>query len=118
MRRTGAGASPKNTFHDYRRLIPLASRWNGPLQHPEVISPREITDELIRMMKEWNVTGSMLVSNTTGDGWARHPKSRKDVQKHLAEAAKKTVLPVVDLTTSQTRKRERDPGADPAGSMQ
>jgi hypothetical protein len=57
------------------------------IQHPEVLDPREIPDELVQMIKERKIIGSMLVNQITGDAWKRHLKTKETNQKKQAEAA-------------------------------
>jgi len=57
------------------------------IQHPEVLDPREMPDELVQMIKERKIIGSMLVNQITGDAWKRHLKTKEANQKKQAEAA-------------------------------
>jgi imidazolonepropionase-like amidohydrolase/cyclophilin family peptidyl-prolyl cis-trans isomerase len=65
------------------------------IQHPELMTPRALPDDLVRMIKERNIVNSMLVSTITGEAWEKHLKTK-------AEAEKKTVHP---KTTVAERKR-------------
>jgi imidazolonepropionase-like amidohydrolase len=65
------------------------------IQHPELMTPRALPDDLVRMIKERNIINSMLVSTITGEAWEKHLKTK-------AEAEKKTVHP---KTTVAERKR-------------
>ena len=65
------------------------------IQHPELLTPREMPDDLVRLIKERNIINSMLVSTLTGEAWEKHLKTK-------AEAQKKTVTP---RTTVAERRR-------------
>jgi imidazolonepropionase-like amidohydrolase len=79
------------------------------IQHPEVLDPREMPDELVQMIKERKIIGSMLVNQITGEAWKRHLKTKETNQKKQAEAA-------VDAGGSKTktlaerRQEDRDLG--------
>jgi imidazolonepropionase-like amidohydrolase len=57
------------------------------IQHPEVLDPREMPDELVQMIMERKIIGSMLVNQITGEAWKRHLKTKETNQKKQAEAA-------------------------------
>ena len=59
------------------------------IQHPEVLTPREMPDDLVRLIKERNVVCSMLVSTVTGEAWEKHLKDKAEAEKKLQEADKK-----------------------------
>ncbi len=42
------------------------------IQHPELMTPRELPDDLVSLIKERNVIGSMLASTITGEAWIKH----------------------------------------------
>jgi imidazolonepropionase-like amidohydrolase/cyclophilin family peptidyl-prolyl cis-trans isomerase len=70
------------------------------IQHPELMTPRALPDELVRMIKERNIINSMLVSTITGEAWEKHLKTKAEAEKK--EAEKKTARP---KTTVAERKR-------------
>jgi imidazolonepropionase-like amidohydrolase/cyclophilin family peptidyl-prolyl cis-trans isomerase len=70
------------------------------IQHPELMTPRALPDELVRMIKERNIINSMLVSTITGEAWEKHLKTKAEAEKK--EAEKKTTHP---KTTVAERKR-------------
>jgi imidazolonepropionase-like amidohydrolase len=80
------------------------------IQHPEVLSPRDLPDDLIRLIKERDIVGSMLVSSMTGEPWTKHVKSRQEAQKKIDEAQKKGSQH--EMTSAEERKREADLGED------
>jgi len=79
------------------------------IQHPEVLSPREMPDDLARLIAERKVVCSMLVSTMTGDAWQKHLKDRAEAEKKLADATKKQPPP---QTLYAERKRAQDLGTD------
>jgi imidazolonepropionase-like amidohydrolase len=79
------------------------------IQHPEAITPREMPDDLAKLIAERNVVCSMLVSTMTGEAWEKHLKDKAEEEKKLAEAAKKQPLP---KTLYDERKRAHDLGVD------
>ena len=80
------------------------------IQHPEVLSPKAMPDDLVATIKERHVVCSMLVSTLTGEVWTKHLKARDDAQKKQQEADKKGLTH--DLTSAEQRKRASDLGAD------
>ncbi|MEP7156136.1 MAG: peptidylprolyl isomerase [Betaproteobacteria bacterium] len=63
------------------------------IQHPEVLSPREMPSELAALIKQRNVVCSMLVSTITGEAWQKHLKTRAEAEKKFLEADRKNPLP-------------------------
>src|SRR5437879_7946483 len=59
------------------------------IQHPEVLTPREMPGDLVGMIRERNVICSMLVSTITGEPWTKHVKAKEEALKKIAEADKK-----------------------------
>ncbi len=57
------------------------------IQHPEVLDPREMPDDLVRTIKERRIIGSMLVNQIAGEAWKRHLKTKDEREKKKAEAA-------------------------------
>jgi len=79
------------------------------VQHPEAITPREMPDDLAKLLAARHVVCSMLVSTMTGDAWEKHLKDKAEAEKKLDEAAKKQPLPT---TLYDERKRAHDLGTD------
>jgi imidazolonepropionase-like amidohydrolase len=79
------------------------------IQHPEAITPREMPDDLAKLIAERNVVCSMLVSTMTGEAWEKHVKDKAEAEKKLAEAGKKQPPP---KTLFDERRRARDLGTD------
>jgi len=76
------------------------------VQHPELMTPRAMPDDLIRMMKERHVLGGMLVSTITGDAWTKHLKAKEEAEKKYAKAANHP------LTFTEKRRKAADLGDD------
>ncbi len=80
------------------------------IQHPELLTPRELTDDLVRMIRERNVICSMLVSTITGEAWTKHVQGKEAAQKKLDEEERKgTAHP---KTTAEERRRAALLGTD------
>ncbi len=81
------------------------------VQHPEVLDPREMPDELVQMIKERKIIGSMLVNQITGDAWKRHLKTKETNQKKQAEAAADADADATKAKTlAERRQEDRDLG--------
>jgi imidazolonepropionase-like amidohydrolase/cyclophilin family peptidyl-prolyl cis-trans isomerase len=59
------------------------------IQHPELLTPREMPDDLVAAIRQHNIVCSMLVSSITGEAWEKHLKEKADAEKKFAEADKK-----------------------------
>jgi imidazolonepropionase-like amidohydrolase/cyclophilin family peptidyl-prolyl cis-trans isomerase len=59
------------------------------IQHPELLTPREMPDDLVAAIRQHNVACSMLVSSITGEAWEKHLKEKAEAEKKFAEADKK-----------------------------
>ena len=53
------------------------------VQHPEVLVPREITDEMVALFREREVICSMLVNTVTGPAWKEHLEKREKATKTI-----------------------------------
>src|SRR5215813_3795112 len=102
----GRAAETHSTTIEGLRLSILAGI--DLIQHPEMLSPREMPDDLARLIKEKNIVCSMLVSTITGDAWAKHLKDREGAQKKLQEAEKKADARA--KTSAEERRRDADLG--------
>jgi imidazolonepropionase-like amidohydrolase len=56
------------------------------VQHPEILSPREITDEMVVLFRERDVICSMLGNTVTGAAWKEHLEKREAAVKKLSES--------------------------------
>jgi len=63
------------------------------IQHPEVMTPRQMPDELANLIRQRNVICSMLVNTVTGEAWQKHLKTKADAEKKIQDADKKGPLP-------------------------
>ena len=79
------------------------------IQHPELLTPREMPDDLVQLIKDRHIIGSMLVSTITGDVWTKHVKDRETAQKKLDEAARKNPH---ETTDTERKRRQSDLGTD------
>ncbi len=104
----GLAAETHSTSIEGLRLSILAGI--DLIQHPELMTPREMPADLIAMIKQRNITGSMLVSTITGDAWTKHVKAREEARKKIEETEKKGMGHT--LTSAELRKREADLGDD------
>src|SRR5215472_5758821 len=73
------------------------------IQHPEILTPREMPDDLVGSIRSKDIICSMLVSTITGEPWTKHVKAKDDAVKKIAEADKK--LGGRALTTGEQRQR-------------
>ena len=76
------------------------------VQHPELMTPRAMPEDLIELMKRRNVIGGMLVSTITGDAWTKHVKAREEAAKKYAKPANH------ELTFTEKRRKAADLGDD------
>jgi imidazolonepropionase-like amidohydrolase len=83
----GRAAETHATTIEGLRLALLAGIDN--IQHPELMTPKAMPDDLVHMIVEQNVGCSMLVSTITGDAWTKHLKTKADAEKKIQDAAKK-----------------------------
>jgi len=80
------------------------------IQHPELMTPREMPDDLAALIRERNIICSMLVSTITGEAWDKHVKAKAEAEKKQQEADKKG--PVRPRTFVEERRRAADLGLD------
>jgi imidazolonepropionase-like amidohydrolase len=71
------------------------------VQHPEIVEPREMTDELVALFRERNTICSMLSNTITGAAWKEHLEKREAATKKLEESK-------VPLTGHQGQPEPRD----------
>jgi imidazolonepropionase-like amidohydrolase len=86
------------------------------IQHPEVLWDKEMSDELVREIRERNIICSMLINTITGEAWEKHLKDKEEAQKKLAEKDKEAAKPGLrrevkrEKTSAERRKELRDLG--------
>jgi imidazolonepropionase-like amidohydrolase/cyclophilin family peptidyl-prolyl cis-trans isomerase len=59
------------------------------IQHPELLTPSEMPDDLVASIRQHNIVCSMLVSSITGEAWEKHLKEKAEAEKKFAETDKK-----------------------------
>jgi imidazolonepropionase-like amidohydrolase len=106
--RRGLGAETHSTTIEGLRISILAGV--DLIQHPEVLTPREMPDDLAGMIRQRSIICSMLVSTITGEPWAKHLKAGPEALKKADEADKKRGPRA--LTGVETRQRAADLGLD------
>jgi hypothetical protein len=75
-----------------------------------VLGPRELPDDLVRLIVERRIVCSMLSNTITGPAWKKHLEDKAAAQKRLAEEAKKTGGR--EKTSAERRKEAADLGAE------
>jgi imidazolonepropionase-like amidohydrolase len=76
------------------------------IQHPEVLTPREIPEDLVKLIRDRHIICSILVSTITGEAWEKHLKDKVQAERKHAEAQK----PDRPLTTVAERRRAAELG--------
>jgi imidazolonepropionase-like amidohydrolase len=88
----------------------LAAGVDG-IQHPELLDGRDIPDDIVTIMKQRGIVGSMLVSTITGPAWKRHLKSKDEAEKKRLEAEKDAGRGLRhEKTTAERQKADADLG--------
>ena len=82
------------------------------IQHPELLDGREMPDDLVKTIVDRGLNCSMLASSITGPAWKRHVKTKEEVEKKRADAAKDARVPAREKTTAERRKDASEEGAD------
>src|SRR5215475_7063853 len=100
----GRGAETHSTTIEGLRLSILAGI--DLIQHPEILTPREAPDDLVRLIRERKVICSMLSNTMTGEAWRKHLKTKEETQKKLQEAEKKSAARA--KTSAEERRRDAD----------
>ena len=115
----GRNAETHSTTIEGLRLSLLAGV--DLVQHPELMTPRAFPDELVSMMRDRKVIGSMLVSTMTGEACGRSiSRTRKPRRRnsrsppssahlHPSFAAKRTTLATTSRPAATTRKSSSRP---------
>jgi imidazolonepropionase-like amidohydrolase len=81
------------------------------IQHPEVLDPREMPDDLVQTIHDRKIIGSMLVNQITGAAWKKHLKTKEENEKKKAEAGKEADAGTKTKTLAERRQEARDLGA-------
>jgi imidazolonepropionase-like amidohydrolase len=81
------------------------------IQHPEVLDPREMPDDLVHMIRDRKIIGSMLVNQIAGAAWKKHLKTKEEHEKKKAEATKENEdTAKATKTLAERRQEARDLG--------
>jgi imidazolonepropionase-like amidohydrolase len=85
------------------------------VQHPEILEPREIPDELVNLFRERGVICSMLVNTITGPAWEEHLKKKEEAQEKLESdpglrTGHQGTASSREPTGAELRRRRRDLG--------
>src|ERR1039457_6905596 len=80
------------------------------IQHPELMTPREMPDDLVSLIRERNIICSMLASTITGEAWEKHLKAKEETEKKQQEADRKG--PARPRTFVEERRRAAELGVD------
>ncbi len=82
------------------------------IQHPEYLTPREMPDDLVRLIRDRKVICAMSVNNAYhGEAWKKHLKDKAEAEKRLkeAEAEAESRRP---KTLAERRKERQELGLD------
>ncbi len=86
------------------------------IQHPEVLANRELSDDLVRQIRERRTICSMLVNTITGEAWKKHLKDKEAAEKKMAEDEKEAAEPGLrrhvkkGKTSAEQRREQRELG--------
>jgi len=80
------------------------------IQHPEVLDPREMPDDLVQLIHDKKIIGSMLTNQIAGAAWKRHLKTKEENAKKAAEAAKESEGVSKPKTLAERRQEARNSG--------
>jgi imidazolonepropionase-like amidohydrolase len=84
------------------------------IQHPEVMTPREMPDDLARLIAERKIICSVLSNTVTGVAWKRHLESVAETERRRARAAKDGAADQRTKTLAEQRLDRRELGVDNA----
>ncbi len=76
------------------------------IQHPEILEPRAMTDELAGMIRDRKIVCSILANSITGEAWKLAMKDKAEAQKKIDEAEKKSGKHT--LTSAEQKRRAAD----------
>jgi imidazolonepropionase-like amidohydrolase len=80
------------------------------IQHPEVLDPREMPDDLVQVIRDRKIIASMLMNQITGAAWKRHLKLKEEREKKKADDAKERGATTKEKTLAERRQEARDLG--------
>src|SRR5262249_54849819 len=81
------------------------------IQHPEVLDPREMPDDLVRLIQDRKIIGSMLVNQIAGDAWKKHLKTKEEYEKKKKDTEKEREGESRTKTLAEQRQEARDLGS-------
>ena len=84
------------------------------IQHPEVMTPREMPDDLARLIAERKIICSVLSNTVTGVAWKRHLENMAEAERRRARAAKDGAADQRTRTLAEQRLDRRELGVDNA----
>lgn len=79
------------------------------IQHPELLSDREMSDEMATLIATRGIICSMLTNTITGEAWQKHLKDSDAAKQKIADAEKKQTTPR-PRTSAEDRQRDADFG--------
>jgi len=80
------------------------------IQHPEVLDPREMPDDLVQVIHDRKIIGSMLTNQIAGAAWKKHLKTKEENAKKDAEAEKESEGVSKTKTLAERRLADRTSG--------
>jgi imidazolonepropionase-like amidohydrolase len=84
------------------------------IQHPEVLTPRQMPDDLARLIAERKIICSVLSNTVTGVAWKRHLENVAEAERRRARAAKDADPSQRAKTLAEQRLDRRELGVDSA----
>ena len=82
------------------------------IQHPEVLTPREMPDDLARLIAERKIICSVLSNTVTGPAWKKHLEDKAQAEKKRAASAKDSSQAQRERTLAEQRLDRRELGVD------
>ena len=82
------------------------------IQHPEVLTPREMPDDLARLIAERKIICSVLSNTVTGPAWKKHLEDKAQAEKKRATSAKDSSQTQRERTLAEQRLDRRELGVD------
>jgi imidazolonepropionase-like amidohydrolase len=83
------------------------------IQHPEYLTPREMPDELVRLILERKVICAISANNAYhGAAWQKHLKDKAEAEKRMKEAEAEHGPPPRPKTLAELRRERQQLGLD------
>jgi imidazolonepropionase-like amidohydrolase len=76
------------------------------------LTPREMPDDLVRMIVDRKVIGAVLSNTVTGSAWQRHMKDKAEAERRRSETAKESGAGTRAKTLAEIRAERRTMGID------